>query len=32
MDEAGNLSMNFGPLNRGGGERHLNVAIACDKH
>jgi very-short-patch-repair endonuclease len=26
-DEAGKLSMNFGPLNREGGERRLNVAI-----
>ena len=26
-DEAGNVSMNFGPLNRSGGERRLNVAI-----
>lgn len=26
-DAAGNLSMNFGPLNRKGGERRLNVAI-----
>jgi superfamily I DNA and/or RNA helicase len=30
-DEQGRLSMNFGPLNRSGGERRLNVAItrAC---
>ena len=26
-DEQGQLSMNFGPLNRSGGERRLNVAI-----
>jgi very-short-patch-repair endonuclease len=26
-DEAGKLTMNFGPLNREGGERRLNVAI-----
>ncbi len=26
-DEAGKLTMNFGPLNRQGGERRLNVAI-----
>jgi hypothetical protein len=26
-DEQGRLSMNFGPLNRSGGERRLNVAI-----
>ncbi|MBU1219321.1 DUF4011 domain-containing protein [Myxococcota bacterium] len=26
-DEKGNFSMNFGPLNREGGERRLNVAI-----
>ncbi len=26
-DESGNVSMNFGPLNRAGGERRLNVAI-----
>ncbi|SRR5579875_176035 len=26
-DEAGKLTMNFGPLNRAGGERRLNVAI-----
>ena len=26
-DELGNLSMNFGPLNRQGGERRLNVAV-----
>lgn len=32
MDEAGKLSMNFGPLNREGGERRLNVAITRAKH
>ncbi|MEO8216223.1 MAG: DUF3320 domain-containing protein [Acidobacteriota bacterium] len=26
-DTAGRVSMNFGPMNRGGGERRLNVAI-----
>ncbi|MGH8018946.1 MAG: DUF4011 domain-containing protein [Opitutaceae bacterium] len=26
-DESGHISMNFGPLNRDGGERRLNVAI-----
>lgn len=26
-DQAGKLSMNFGPLNRDGGERRLNVAV-----
>jgi superfamily I DNA and/or RNA helicase/very-short-patch-repair endonuclease len=26
-DEAGKMSMNFGPLNRQGGERRLNVAV-----
>jgi superfamily I DNA and/or RNA helicase/very-short-patch-repair endonuclease len=26
-DELGNISMNFGPLNRQGGERRLNVAV-----
>lgn len=26
-DEAGHLTMNFGPLNRSGGERRLNVAM-----
>jgi very-short-patch-repair endonuclease/ribosomal protein L17 len=26
-DQAGNMTMNFGPLNRQGGERRLNVAI-----
>ena len=26
-DQAGNLSVNFGPLNREGGERRLNVAV-----
>lgn len=32
IDEAGKLSMNFGPLNRDGGERRLNVAITRAKH
>lgn len=31
-DEAGKVSMNFGPLNRDGGERRLNVAITRAKH
>jgi very-short-patch-repair endonuclease len=31
-DAAGRLSMNFGPLNREGGERRLNVAITRAKH
>lgn len=31
-DEAGRVSMNFGPLNREGGERRLNVAITRAKH
>ena len=31
-DEAGKLSMNFGPLNRDGGERRLNVAVTRAKH
>lgn len=31
-DLAGNLSMNFGPLNRDGGERRLNVAITRARH
>lgn len=26
-DEAGKLTMNFGPLNREGGERRLNAAV-----
>jgi hypothetical protein len=26
-DASGRMSMNFGPLNRNGGERRLNVAI-----
>jgi very-short-patch-repair endonuclease len=30
-DSAGRLSMNFGPLNRDGGERRLNVAITRAK-
>ncbi|MCX8494866.1 MAG: DUF3320 domain-containing protein [Akkermansiaceae bacterium] len=29
---AGTMSMNFGPLNRDGGERRLNVAITRSKH
>lgn len=32
LDEAGKLSMNFGPLNRDGGERRLNVAVTRAKH
>lgn len=32
LDEAGKLSMNFGPLNRDGGERRLNVAATRAKH
>ncbi len=31
-DQAGKLSMNFGPLNREGGERRLNVAVTRAKH
>ena len=31
-DESGRISMNFGPLNRDGGERRLNVAITRAKH
>ena len=31
-DETGRISMNFGPLNRDGGERRLNVAITRAKH
>ncbi|HNV68253.1 MAG TPA: DUF3320 domain-containing protein [Candidatus Ozemobacteraceae bacterium] len=31
-DESGNVSMNFGPLNRSGGERRLNVAITRARH
>jgi superfamily I DNA and/or RNA helicase/very-short-patch-repair endonuclease len=31
-DESGRVSMNFGPLNRDGGERRLNVAITRAKH
>lgn len=31
-DEAGKVSMNFGPLNRDGGERRLNVAVTRAKH
>src|SRR5581483_9495889 len=29
---SGKISMNFGPLNRDGGERRLNVAITRAKH
>lgn len=29
---AGNVSMNFGPLNRDGGERRLNVAVTRARH
>ncbi|MEG0589748.1 DUF4011 domain-containing protein, partial [Aurantimicrobium sp.] len=32
LDEAGKLSMNFGPLNRDGGERRLNVAATRAKY
>lgn len=31
-DQSGHISMNFGPLNREGGERRLNVAITRAKH
>lgn len=31
-DETGRVSMNFGPLNRDGGERRLNVAVTRAKH
>ena len=31
-DESGKVSMNFGPLNRDGGERRLNVAVTRAKH
>lgn len=31
-DRAGKVSMNFGPLNKDGGERRLNVAITRAKH
>ena len=31
-DETGRVAMNFGPLNRDGGERRLNVAITRAKH
>jgi very-short-patch-repair endonuclease len=31
-DEAGKMLMNFGPLNRAGGERRLNVAVTRAKH
>ena len=31
-DEAGKVAMNFGPINREGGERRLNVAITRAKH
>jgi very-short-patch-repair endonuclease len=32
VDEAGRVAMNFGPLNRDGGERRLNVAITRAKY
>lgn len=32
VDEAGKVSMNFGPLNKEGGHRRLNVAITRAKH
>ena len=32
QDDSGRISMNFGPLNREGGERRLNVAITRAKH
>jgi very-short-patch-repair endonuclease len=31
-DAAGSVSMNFGPLNRDGGERRLNVAVTRARH
>ncbi|MFH0960860.1 MAG: AAA domain-containing protein, partial [Pseudomonadota bacterium] len=31
-DVAGSISMNFGPMNRDGGERRLNVAITRARH
>ncbi len=31
-DAAGNVAMNFGPLNRPGGERRLNVAVTRARH
>ena len=31
-DAAGTISMNFGPMNRDGGERRLNVAITRARH
>jgi superfamily I DNA and/or RNA helicase/very-short-patch-repair endonuclease len=31
-DEAGRVSMNFGPINKSGGQRRLNVAITRAKH
>lgn len=31
-DEVGKMYMNFGPLNRAGGERRLNVAVTRAKH
>ena len=31
-DQGGKLSMNFGPVNREGGERRLNVAVTRAKH
>jgi very-short-patch-repair endonuclease len=32
IDESGRVSMNFGPLNRDGGERRLNVAVTRAKY
>jgi len=32
LDESGRVSMNFGPLNRDGGERRLNVAVTRAKY
>jgi len=31
-DQAGRVSMNFGPLNKDGGERRLNVAVTRARH
>lgn len=31
-DRAGHVSMNFGPMNRAGGERRLNVAVTRARH
>lgn len=31
-DQSGRVSMNFGPLNKDGGERRLNVAVTRAKH